>query len=202
MQETQEMQVQSLDREDSLEKELATHSSILAWKIPWTEEPVHGIKKSWTWLSNWACTQAVAVSASFVRDFVILIINPSDSEQRGLIWETVYGDKRLLPVSSILVMTEVPAGAGHTVVQLNTHPVAQWLSGGNRQCTLLGSSTLGWGYAICLPFGKCRQEVGPGAAILDHRWGWRLEGTRSCPYQFCFTARAVSWKRNFSHLSH
>ena len=35
----QESLVQSLDQEDSLEKELATHSSILAWKIPWTEEP-------------------------------------------------------------------------------------------------------------------------------------------------------------------
>ena len=36
---TQESQVQSLGREDSLEKEVATHSSTLAWKIPWTEEP-------------------------------------------------------------------------------------------------------------------------------------------------------------------
>ena len=32
-------QVQSLGREDPLEKEMATHSSILAWKSPWTEEP-------------------------------------------------------------------------------------------------------------------------------------------------------------------
>ena len=39
MQETQETQVQSLDREDLLEKGMATHSSILAWRIPWTEEP-------------------------------------------------------------------------------------------------------------------------------------------------------------------
>ena len=31
--------VQSLDQEDLLEKEMATHSSILAWKIPWMEEP-------------------------------------------------------------------------------------------------------------------------------------------------------------------
>ena len=31
--------VQSLDQEDPLEKEMATHSSILAWKIPWMEEP-------------------------------------------------------------------------------------------------------------------------------------------------------------------
>jgi len=35
----QETQVQSLGREDPLEKEMATHSRILAWKIPWTEEP-------------------------------------------------------------------------------------------------------------------------------------------------------------------
>ena len=35
----QETQVQSLGQEDPLEKEMATHSSFLAWRIPWTEEP-------------------------------------------------------------------------------------------------------------------------------------------------------------------
>ena len=39
VQETQETWVQSLDWEDPLEKEMATHSSTLAWRIPWTEEP-------------------------------------------------------------------------------------------------------------------------------------------------------------------
>ena len=34
-----EMQSQSLGQEDPLEKEMATHCSILAWRIPWTEEP-------------------------------------------------------------------------------------------------------------------------------------------------------------------
>ena len=34
----QDTQVQSLDQEDPLEKGMATHSSILAWRIPWTEE--------------------------------------------------------------------------------------------------------------------------------------------------------------------
>ena len=38
-QETQATQVQSLGGEDPLEEEMATHSSILAWRIPWTEEP-------------------------------------------------------------------------------------------------------------------------------------------------------------------
>ena len=39
MQETQVTQVRSLNWEDALEKEMVTHSSILTWKIPWTEEP-------------------------------------------------------------------------------------------------------------------------------------------------------------------
>ena len=34
-----ETQAQSLGQEDPLEKEMATHSSVLAWRIPWTEEP-------------------------------------------------------------------------------------------------------------------------------------------------------------------
>ena len=39
MQETQEMQVRYLGWEDSLEEGIVTHSSILAWRIPWVEEP-------------------------------------------------------------------------------------------------------------------------------------------------------------------
>ena len=39
MQETKEMRIGSLGWEDPLEEEMANHSSILAWKIPWTEEP-------------------------------------------------------------------------------------------------------------------------------------------------------------------
>ena len=48
----QETQVQSLGQEDQLEKKMATHSSILAWEIPWTEKPGRlqsmGVTKSWT----------------------------------------------------------------------------------------------------------------------------------------------------------
>ena len=39
MQELQETQVRSLGREDPPEKGMATHSSILVWRVPWTEEP-------------------------------------------------------------------------------------------------------------------------------------------------------------------
>ena len=48
-QEMQESWIQSLGQEDPLEEAMATHSSILVWKIPWTEEPgraiVHGVVK-------------------------------------------------------------------------------------------------------------------------------------------------------------
>ena len=48
----QETRVQSLGQEDPLEKEMATHSSNLAWKIPWMEATVHGVAKGWTQLND------------------------------------------------------------------------------------------------------------------------------------------------------
>ena len=55
MQETQETWVWFLGQEYPLEKEMDSHSSIFAWKIPWTEEPwrlIHEVKKSQTQLST------------------------------------------------------------------------------------------------------------------------------------------------------
>ena len=56
----QEMQIWSLSWEDPLPKEMVTHSSILAWEIPWREEPggpkFVGLEKSQTQLSDWAHT--------------------------------------------------------------------------------------------------------------------------------------------------
>ena len=56
----QETQVRSLGREDPLEKEMTTHSSILAWRIPGTEELARlqtmGCQKDWTRFSNYTHT--------------------------------------------------------------------------------------------------------------------------------------------------
>ena len=57
MQETQETQVESLGREEPLEEEMAAHSSILAWRTPWTpgaawQPTVHGVTKSHTQLKQ------------------------------------------------------------------------------------------------------------------------------------------------------
>ena len=52
----QETWVLFLNQEDPLEKETATHSSVLAWEVPWTEEPgglqSMGLQKSWKGLSD------------------------------------------------------------------------------------------------------------------------------------------------------
>ena len=52
----QEMQVQFLGGEDRLEKGMATHSSFLPWRIPWTDEPgglqSMGVTKGWTYLKQ------------------------------------------------------------------------------------------------------------------------------------------------------
>ena len=52
----QERRPRSLGWEDPLEKEMATHSSVFAWRIPWTEKPggllFLGLQKSWMWLSH------------------------------------------------------------------------------------------------------------------------------------------------------
>ena len=56
MQDTQETGIQSLGQEDPLEERMETHSSILAWRIPRTEEPgglqSMGSQKTWTLLSD------------------------------------------------------------------------------------------------------------------------------------------------------
>ena len=81
-----ETQVQSLGREDPLEKEMATHSTVLAWKIPWTEEP-GGLQsvgsQSQTRLSDFTFTLLIHVSEewSLVRgrlsSYITLMVNIS-----------------------------------------------------------------------------------------------------------------------------
>ena len=59
----QETQVSFLGWEDPLEKKMATHCSVHAWKIPWTEKPggliVHRVTKSWQQLSDWTHTHSL-----------------------------------------------------------------------------------------------------------------------------------------------
>ena len=59
-----EIWVRSLCWENPLEKRKATHSSILAWRIPSTVYIVHGVAKSWTWLSNQSILKEISPGIS------------------------------------------------------------------------------------------------------------------------------------------
>ena len=81
----QETRVRSLGQEDPLEKEMATHSSILAWKIPWTEElgwllTVHGVAESRTRLSDFT-----SLSLSLHVGFAVVKNPPANAGGGGSI---------------------------------------------------------------------------------------------------------------------
>ena len=94
MQERQEMKVWSLGRENPLREEMATHSSILAWRISWTEEPgglqstVHGVKKSWTWL-KWLRTHPGRKLSCPAWDLSFLVPNPLFLPPLCAFWPTI-----------------------------------------------------------------------------------------------------------------
>ena len=77
----QETRVRSLGREDPLGKEMAIHSSTIAWKIPWTEEPgrLHGVPKSWTQLSDFTLPYL-----TLLYDMCVVFINSSKEHLRLL----------------------------------------------------------------------------------------------------------------------
>ena len=90
----QEMQqVGPLSWEDPLEEGMATHSSILAWRIPWTEEPawwatVHGVSKSWTRLSTYSTLWGPACPASPGTSLVLTLQVPHP--QNLLLWYPLF----------------------------------------------------------------------------------------------------------------
>ena len=72
-----ETQVRSLGWEDPLEKEMATHSSTLAWIIPWKEEPgrLHGVTKSWTRLSDFTSLHFTSLQSLTSNSWTTKILN-------------------------------------------------------------------------------------------------------------------------------
>ena len=68
MQETQETWVRFLGRKDRLEKEMATHSNVLAWRIPWIEEPDGLQSMGFKWL--YSITDSIDMSLSKLWEIV------------------------------------------------------------------------------------------------------------------------------------
>ena len=84
----QEMRVLSLSQEDPLEKEIATHSSILAWKIPWTEEPdglryMGSLRVGQDWEINIFFSLSMVLNSTFTRTLYI-DLPPTDSLKQSL----------------------------------------------------------------------------------------------------------------------
>ena len=82
MQETQEMQVRSQDGEDPLNEGMATHSSILSWEIPWTEQPGrlqpmgsqrvrHDRVTNTAVMNQYWCIRIFFISNSFLKIFYV-----------------------------------------------------------------------------------------------------------------------------------
>ena len=100
VQETQETWVRSLGWGDPLEKEMATHSSILAWKIPWTEEP-DGLQsngsQSQTWLNMSTESIVLVLVSVFSSVFSLTFWCLEQSRHSNHCWAN--GDKSQRPVS-------------------------------------------------------------------------------------------------------
>ena len=118
MEEAQKTWVRSLDQEDPLEEDIATHSSILAYKIPWTEKP-GGLQstKSWTqlkWLSKHACYR---IRSDGVVGGQRFWIKSGNAELRSLMiiymfWASLRGETRVFSKRQ-------QNGVGHEIIFLD-----------------------------------------------------------------------------------
>ena len=109
----QETWVWSPGQEDPLEEDMATHSSILAWRVPWTEEPsatVHRVTKSWTHMHAWLIQPVEIISVTIQWKGMItskISLTPLETNVYLLFqtelkhFELVYGFFIFLPVGEI-----------------------------------------------------------------------------------------------------
>ena len=91
----QETWVQSLGQEDSLEKEMATHSSILAWRIPWTEESGGSIVLGSQWVGqNWATNTSLywylsTIYLNFLQKILSILLKKKNSSSCLSLWYSI-----------------------------------------------------------------------------------------------------------------
>ena len=80
--EMQETRIRSLGQEDPLKEEMATYSSTLAWRIPWTEQPGGAQSmglQSWTWLNYWVCTHSSFMNHQYIFLHMVLFLQRGNS---------------------------------------------------------------------------------------------------------------------------
>ena len=161
MQEMQETRVQSLGGEDPLEEGMATHSSILAWRIPWTEEPGRlqsiGLQRVRHYWSNWARTFSISSWFSLGRLYISRNLSLTANHypqpplpQCGHTPQSWWGPRGLL-VCIMVWAVAVPALLEiRTILMYYLCKRQQWLL---LPCpdTVLGESLLGVPRLSCLP---------------------------------------------------
>ena len=84
--------IQSLGEEDPLEKEMATHSSILAWKTPWTEKPglwSHRVRHDWATSLSFFPSFDVSATWSLLQNLLYVLVSATSEQSLRVIWDTV-----------------------------------------------------------------------------------------------------------------
>ena len=138
----QETWVPSLGREDTLEKEMATHSSTLAWKTPWTEEPSglqsQGLAKSWTQLSDKYCTFLFTfIQFNSVTQLCLILCDPMDCSTPGFPFITNY-QTHVHQVSDAIQPSHLLLPSSAPASNLSQHQTLfQWVSSSHQVAKVL-----------------------------------------------------------------
>ena len=140
MQETQETQVQSLGQEDSLAKEMATHFSIFAWKIPRTEEPsglqstgLQRVRHNWGHLHTIMCQAGMLGTEDTVKIQCLASLN----------WQSE-GTKQITPIS-MYVYSRVARKEKNRAMRTNTMEIQFRLRKGEITASFLRFYNLSFG---------------------------------------------------------
>ena len=149
----QETQVQSLGREDPLENGTATHSSTLAWKTPWTEEP-GGLRVRHDWVTNTSLFGKLDVQDAEEEDVI--------AGCRDVIWvhETPVPTHLFIPAFHLTLT--VTSQSSHHLQLLQPNPASRLCTWGSSPLQeLFSAPSLGspWKWAISPPSSTSRSFV-------------------------------------------
>ena len=183
----QETQVLSLGQEDPLEKEMATHSSILAWKTPWTEEP-GGLQsmglQSQTWLSS-RCGMAhgIYIASGIIINLEIiysiwayLYVNTASFYIRDL------GILRFSYPQGVLV--SIPHGYWGWPISLKMPVISGWCTNTGNEKSLSHSLSGKYSYLWIYSMWSLTTCPGISQSSLQLKWCWnfhrRVGNFQSC----------------------
>ena len=141
MQETQETRVWSLGWEDLLEEEMATHSSILAWKIPWSEEPcrlqsvgLQRVRQDWAHTHTANMTLWFVLYCCSVAQFCPTFCNPVDIRLTFLHYLLEFAQTHVHRVDDVILLSHplLPPSPSALNLLPQHQGLFQWVSSSNQ----------------------------------------------------------------------